>query len=67
MQSSVSSLDFTSVGSHKVLDEMLHNNLTWLSFQSVGSQKHKVLEVQLKELFISPFGGARLERSCLGM
>ena len=123
---------------------MLHNNLTWLTFQSVGSRKHKVLDVgllkrlvhlkelfinvlknssslsflisssqgilnaalvswilllknaclhvsftayenfyklskirldvgllkrlvQLKELFISPFGGARLERSCLRM
>ena len=58
---------FASVLSHKVLDEKLHNNLTSLSFPSVGSPKLKVLEVQLKELFISPFTGAGLERSCLGM
>ena len=51
-------LDFASVGTHKVLDEMLHTNMTWLSFPSVGSPKHRVREVQLKELFISPFGGA---------
>ena len=43
-----------------------------LSFPSVGSPKHKVLEVgllkghvQLKELPISPFGRTRLERSSL--
>ena len=52
----------------------LHNNLIWLSFLSVGSPKHKMLEVgllkrqvQLKELSISPFGGARLERSSLSL
>ena len=40
----------------------------------VGSPKHRVLDVgllkrlvQLKELFISPFGAARLERSCLSL
>ena len=45
-----------------------------LSFLSVGSPKHKVLQVgllkghvQLKELSISPFGGARLERSSLSL
>ena len=72
MQSSVSLLDFASVGPHKVLDERLHNNLTWLSFPSVASPNLKVLDVgllkrliQLKELFISPIGGARLERPCL--
>ena len=44
------------------------------SFPSVGSSKHKVLEVgllkghvQLKELPISPFGGTRLERSSLSL
>ena len=48
----------------------LHNSLMWLSFLSVGSPKHNVLDVellkrkfQLKELSISPFGEARLERS----
>ena len=53
----------------------LHISLTWLSFLSVGSPKHEVLEVgllkgqvQLKELSISPFGGTRLERSsCLSL
>ena len=45
-----------------------------LSFPSVGSPKHKVLEVgllkghvQMKELPISPFGGTRLERSSLSL
>ena len=45
-----------------------HNNIIWLSFLSIGSPKHKVLEaghlkglVQLKELSISPFGGARMK------
>ena len=52
----------------------LHNNLTWLSFPSVGSPIHKVFEVelmkrlvQLKGLFISPFGEAIQERSCLSL
>ena len=46
----------------------------WLSFPSVGSPKHKVLQVgllkghvQLKELSISPVGGIRLERSSLSL
>ena len=45
-----------------------------LSFPSVGSPKHKVLEVgllkghvQLKELPISPLGGTRLKRSSLSL
>ena len=49
-------------------------SVSWLSFPSVGSPKHKVLEVgllnghvQLKELSISPFGGIRLERSSLSL
>ena len=52
----------------------LHTILIWLSFLSVGSPKHKVLEVgllkgwvQLKELSISPFGGSRLERSSVSL
>ena len=52
----------------------LHNSLTWLSFLSGCSPKHKVLDVrllkryfQLKELSISPFGEARLERSSLSL
>ena len=52
----------------------LHNSLTWVSFLSVGSPKHKVLDVgllkgwvQLKELSISPSGGTRLERSSLSL
>ena len=47
--------------SHRVLDMGLHSNLILLCFLSVGSPKHKVLEVgllkrlaQLKELSISP-------------
>ena len=60
--------------SHRVLDIILHNNLFWLSFLSGGSPNYKVLELgllkgldQLRKHSISPFGGARLERSSLSL
>ena len=40
-------IEFPSVKSHRVHDMGLHNNLIWLSFLSIGSPKHKVLEVGL--------------------
>ena len=32
-----------------MIDVGLHNNLTWLSFPSVGSPQHKVFQVELLE------------------
>ena len=56
------------------LTEIRFAPVSWLSFPSVGSPTHKVLEVgllkghvQLKELPISPFGGIGLERSSLSL